>query len=147
MPDYATAIDIRATAEEVFDYLVTSEGLTTWMGEHAVLEPIEGGLFQVDIAGTPIRGRFLEVTRPERVVVSWGVAGSTDLPPGSTTVSFTLTPVENGTRVELLHRDLPNTYADGHAEGWGHFLPRLATAAEGLAPADDSEWVPLPRRR
>jgi uncharacterized protein YndB with AHSA1/START domain len=146
MPDYLTAIDIRATPEEVFDYLVTPAGLTSWMGQHAVLDPVEGGLFLVDIAGSPIRGRFLEVTRPQRVVVSWGVAGSDDLPPGSTTVTFTLTAVDHGTRVDLLHQGLPDTYAAGHAEGWGHFLPRLAEAAEGLAPADDSGWLPLSRR-
>ncbi len=143
MADYATAIEIRATPEQVFDYLVTADGLTAWMGQYAEVEPEPGGLFLVNIAGSPIRGRFLEVNRPERVVVSWGVAGSDELPPGSTTVSFTLTPVERGTLVELLHRDLPDARVAGHEHGWSHFLLRLADRAEGRAPTDDSDWRPL----
>ncbi len=143
MADYATAIEIRATPEKVFDYLVTADGLTSWMGQYADVEPEAGGLFLVDIAGSPIRGRFLEVHRPKRVVVSWGVAGSDELAPGSTTVSFTLTPVERGTRVELLHRDLPDARVAGHEHGWSHFLPRLADSAEGRAPTGDPDWRPL----
>ncbi|WP_431277111.1 SRPBCC family protein [Leifsonia poae] len=146
MPDYSTAVDIRATPEEIFDYLVTPAGLTAWMGQHADLDPVEGGLFSVDISGSPIRGRFLEVTRPERVVVSWGVAGNDEFPPGSTTVTFTLTPLEHGTRVDLQHGGLPDIYSDGHRDGWAHFLPRLCDAAEGLVPGDDSDWLPLARR-
>ncbi len=146
MADYTTAIEIRATPEQVFDYLVTADGLTSWMGQHAEIEPEVGGLFLVDIAGSPIRGRFLEVNRPERIVVSWGVAGSDELPAGSTTVSFTLTPVERGTRVELLHRDLPDARVAGHEHGWSHFLPRLAESAEGRTPKDDTDWRPLPIR-
>lgn len=141
--DYATAIDIRATPDQVFDYLVTPAGLTAWMGQHAELEPVQGGRFLVDIAGSPIRGRYLEVLRPERVTVSWGVAGSDEFPVGSSTVTFTLTATESGTRVDLEHRDLPDSHAAGHRDGWEHFLPRLAARASGSDPGDDTAWVPL----
>lgn len=145
MPEYSTAIDIRATPDEVFDYLVTVAGMTAWMGEHATLEPRVGGTFQVDIAGSPIRGEYLEVVRPHRVVVSWGVAGSREFPSGTSRVSFTLTPTAEGTRVDLLHSDLPELRVAGHVDGWAHFLPRLASVAEGEhLPVD--QWIPLPRR-
>jgi len=146
MPDYTTSVEIRATPEQVFDFLVTPDGMTAWMGQHAVLDPVEDGIFAVDIAGAPIRGTYLEVTRPERVVVSWGVAGSDDLPPGSTTVIFTLTAIEAGTLVQLEHRGLPDDRVPGHADGWSHFLPRLADVSAGRVPADDSDWLPLPVR-
>lgn len=141
--EYATAIDIRATPDEVFDYLVTPAGLTSWMGQYAELEPFQGGRFAVDIAGSPIRGRYLEVQRPERVTVSWGVAGSAEFPVGSSTVTFVLTATEHGTRVDLHHRDLPESHAVGHRDGWEHFLPRLVARAEGGDPGDDATWVPL----
>lgn len=80
MAEYTTSIEINATPDEVFDYLVTPTGLTAWMGEHATLEPHPGGAFQVDIAGSPIRGQFLEVVRPRWVVVSWGVAAARNFP-------------------------------------------------------------------
>lgn len=145
MADYSTWIEIRATPDEVFDHLVTEAGMTAWMGEHAVLEPHPGGAFQITIAGSPIRGEYLEVVRPHRVVVSWGVVGSADFPSGASRVSFTLSPTADGTRVDLLHADLPETRVAGHVDGWAHFLPRLASAAAGVPPAIDS-WLPLSRR-
>lgn len=145
MPEYSTAIDIRATREEVFEYLVTAEGVTAWMGQHAVLEPEPGGAFHVDISGAPIRGEYLEVVRPERVVISWGLAGSDEFPPSTSRVTFTLTESAGGTRVTLVHADLPELRVAGHVEGWAHFLPRLASIAEGEAFVEDS-WIPLPWR-
>lgn len=145
MPEYATSIDIDAAPAEVFDYLVTEAGMTAWMGQHATLDPHAGGGFAVDIAGHPIRGRYLEVERPHRVVVSWGVAGSPDLPPGASTVTFTLTPTARGTRVDLLHAGLPDPYVDGHADGWTHFLARLRVVASG-GDAGHDDWVPLAAR-
>lgn len=145
MAEYADFIEIEAPPAEVFDFLVTAPGLTTWMGQHAVLDPRPGGGFAVDIAGHAIRGEYLEVEPPHRVVVSWGVAGSPDLPPGASTVEFILTPIAGGTRVDLLHSGLPEPRLTGHADGWTHFLPRLAVAATGHEPGAD-DWVPLPDR-
>ena len=120
MAEFATAVEIRATPEEVFDFLVTPAGMTAWMGEHAVLEPYPGGAFEVDIKGAPIRGRYLEVDRPNRVVVSWGVAGSEEFPAGASSVTFTLTAMRAETRVDLLHADLPEERVAGHVDGWTH---------------------------
>lgn len=145
MAEHATSVEIDAAPGEVFDYLVTEAGMTAWMGQHAALEPRPGGGFAVDIAGYAVRGRYLEVERPRRVVVSWGVAGSLDLPPGASTVTFTLTPTAQGTRVDLVHSGLPNAELDGHADGWAHFLPRLRIAASG-GDAGHDDWVPIEAR-
>lgn len=145
MAEYTTSIEIEAAPAEVFDHLVTNEGITAWMGRHAVLEPRAGGAFAVDIAGYAIRGRYLEVDRPRRVVVSWGVAGSADLPPGASTVEFNLTPTAHGTRVDLRHADLPETQLEGHADGWTHFLPRLRLVATG-GDAGNDDWAPTDDR-
>jgi len=116
--------------------------MTAWMGQRAVLEPQPDGVFEVDIAGSPIRGRYREVERPCRVVVSWGVAGSDDLPPGASTVAFTLTSTARGTRVDVVHSGLPGPLLAGHADGWAHFLPRLVIVAQGRDAGRD-DWVPL----
>ncbi len=141
MAEHTTSIEINADPEKVFTYLVTPEGLTTWMGQRAVLQPRPNGIFEVDIAGSPIRGKFLEVDAPHRMVVSWGIAGSDDFPPGTSTVAFTLTPTTNGTRVDLVHSGLPKEMLDGHEGGWRHFLPRLLIASEDGDPGFDT-WVP-----
>src|SRR5690625_2400957 len=109
MAEYATSIDIDAPPEVVFEYLTTDAGMTAWMGQHASLDPRPGGGFAVDIAGYAIRGEYLHVEPPTRVVVSWGIVEASDLPVGASTVEFRLTAVERGTRVELTHSDLPDT--------------------------------------
>jgi uncharacterized protein YndB with AHSA1/START domain len=88
MTDYTTSVDIEAPPALVFEHLVDPGHMVAWMGERAELEPVQGGGFAVDINGTPIRGQYLEVDPPRRVVVSWGVAGNAELPPGATRVEF-----------------------------------------------------------
>jgi len=141
MAEYRTSIDIDAGPETVFQYLVTDQGMTTWMGQWASLNPVPGGRFEVNVAGYPVRGSFLEVDPPRRVTVSWGFAGHDTLPVGASTVSFELTAISTGTRVEVVHTDLPEAQVAGHAEGWRHFLPRLSHAAQGQRPPPDT-WEP-----
>lgn len=142
MAEYQASIEIAASPETVFDYLTTEAGMSAWMGQHADLDPHPAGRFAVDIAGFPIRGQYLHVERPTRVVVSWGVAGSADLPVGASTVDFRLTATVGGTRVDLVHSGLPETEVAGHADGWKHFLPRLAVAAVG-GDAGPDRWRPI----
>ena len=136
MPEFSTSVDIAAPPEIVFDHLVTAEGMTAWMGEWAELDAVPGGRFAADINGTPVRGTFVEVDPPRRVVFTWGVPGSDDLPAGSSTVAFTLSPSRTGTRLDLLHSDLPESRAARHAAGWQHFTDRLQRylAGEDVGP-------------
>jgi uncharacterized protein YndB with AHSA1/START domain len=141
MPDFSTSIDIEAPPEVVFQHLVTAERMVSWMGQHAQLRPIPGGQFSVDINGYLVRGEYLEVDPPHRVVVSWGMAGTEELPPGSSRVEFTLTPTATGTTLSLSHTGLPDTHARTHAAGWANYLARLRTAARGIDPGPDN-WIP-----
>ena len=92
MAEHRSAIDISAAPERVFQYLVTDAGITAWMGEWARVEPVVGGQFAVDIVGYGARGTYLEVDPPRKVTVSWGLEGSDPQAPGSSTVSFALSP-------------------------------------------------------
>jgi uncharacterized protein YndB with AHSA1/START domain len=141
MPDFSTSIEIEAPPEVVFEHLVEAERMVSWMGQHAQLRPVPGGEFAVDINGYLIRGEFLEVDPPHRVVVSWGMAGTEDLPPGSSQVEFTLAPSATGTTLTLVHSGLPDTRATGHAAGWANYLTRLRSAASGIDPGPDT-WLP-----
>jgi uncharacterized protein YndB with AHSA1/START domain len=126
---FETTVELNAPVQEVFRHLTDPVAMIRWMGQHAALEPAPGGAFEVDINGIPVRGQYLEVDPPRRVVVSWGVAGSTGMPPGATRVEFTLSPTEAGTRLRLVHRDLPPDEMEMHSAGWGYFLNRLSQAA------------------
>jgi uncharacterized protein YndB with AHSA1/START domain len=131
------SVHIAASPEQVFEYFTRPEAIVRWMGNHAVLDPREGGEFTLDINGVPVRGRYLVVDRPHRLVVTWGHAGSDTLPPGASTVEITLTPDNGGTTVRVEHRGLPDSEATQHALGWPHFLERLTTAGAGGDPGPD----------
>lgn len=125
---FTCSIEVPATPAVVFEYFTNPELLVAWIGDHAVLDAQPGGEFTLDIEGIPVRGQYLEVRAPERVVVSWGHAGSETLPPNSTKVQFNLTPTTGGTLVEVEHRDLPDEHVPSHRTGWPMFMDRLRHA-------------------
>jgi uncharacterized protein YndB with AHSA1/START domain len=137
------SIHVRAEPERVFAYFTQPEAMVRWMGDYALLDATPGGEFAVDINGVPVRGRYLEVEPPRRLLISWGHAGSEHLPPGASIVEVLLTAVGDGTEVRVVHRGLPEPDAAGHARGWRHFLGRLAIAGAGGDPGPD----PLALRR
>lgn len=134
---YTTAVRIDAPPAEVFPYLTDAELMVRWMGEWAELQPRAGGRLAIDINGVPIRGEYLVVEPPHRVVFSWGAAGSELIAPGSTTVEIVLRSDGGGTLVELVHRGLPPEEVPRHGIGWGHFLERLVIAGSGGEPGPD----------
>ena len=123
---------IRATRDEVFDFLVEPDKLLRWMGTDADIDPQPGGKFWLNVTGDDIAiGSYLEVDRPNRVVFTWGWDGSLEVPPGSSTVTFTLTADGDETVVELAHAGLPMGQDDEHRNGRVYFLGRLVDTVSG----------------
>ncbi len=131
------SVFIKAPPERVYECFTRPEAIVRWMGEYAVLEPTPGGEFTVDVRGAPVRGQYLELDPPNRLLISWGYAGSAQLKPGASTVEVRFIAEPGGTRVELEHRDLPDEQRHGHAVGWTHYLARLRLAAGGEDPGPD----------
>ena len=117
---------IEAEPDEVFDYFIRAEAMVSWMGQFAHLDPRPGGRLAVDINGSPVRDEFQKLEPPHRLVFTWGFAGSDELPPGASTVEVLLTSDSGETRVEVIHRGLPESKREEHARGWRYFLGRLA---------------------
>lgn len=126
---------VSAPPETIFEFLVDPEKIVRWMGQTVDIEPQAGGKFWMNVNGTDIAsGSYIEVDRPNRVVFTWGWEGSSDVAPGSSTVTISLQPDGDDTIVELRHADLPGGATDNHAEGWSFFLPRLVAVSEGRDP-------------
>jgi uncharacterized protein YndB with AHSA1/START domain len=132
----SASVHIDASPERVYEFFTRPEAMIRWMGEFALLEPEAGGRFTVDVQGAPVRGRYLRLDPPHRLLISWGYAGSDRLPPGASTVEVRLTAEGSGTRVDLEHRDLPPAEQPGHDTGWTHYLARLTVAVTGDAGPD-----------
>ncbi len=138
-------IRIAAQPEVVFNYFIDPEKMIQWKGVEATLDPRPGGMYRVNVTGREVaRGEYREIVPYSRIVISWGWEGEGHpIPPGSSTVEFSLTPDGDGTILRLVHRDLPQSATSTHAEGWDHFLPRLAIVASGGNPGVDP-WTQGP---
>ena len=118
-------VRIGAPPADVFPYFIDPALLIQWIGEWADLLPEPGGVFALNFSNTAVRGEYVEVDPPRRVVFTWGVPGKDSLPPGSTTVEVILTADGPDTIVELFHHGLPVEERDSHLEGWTTQLGRL----------------------
>ena len=138
-------VRIDAPPEEIFKFFVDPEQMIRWKGVEATLDPRPGGIYRVNVTGTEVaRGEYVEVSPNERVVFTWGWEGEGNpVPPGSSTVEITLVPDGAATIVRLRHHGLPGGPEDRHAEGWEHYLARLAVAVVGRDAGPDP-WAQSP---
>src|SRR5262245_1405694 len=134
---YSASVFVEAAPDAVFDCLVVPEMMVRWMGDRALLQAVEGGRFEVDINGVLIRGAFVEIERPRRLVVSWGQLGYAATSAGSSRVSFELVGERGGTMLTLTHDGLSEEEAERRGAGWPHFLGRLAVLGAGGGPGRD----------
>jgi len=117
------------------------EKILRWMGTEAQVEPHPGGLYLANVTGARFaRGSFREVVPVHRLAYSFGWDGSEAVPPGSSLVEIDLIEQPDGTLLRLTHSGLPNAeQCSGHAEGWAHYLGRLAEVAAGRDPGPDPQ--------
>ena len=133
-------LDLDAT----FELITQPERLRRWQTVAARVDLRAGGDYRWTVVpGHSASGTFVEVVSGQRVVFTWGWEEGSDLLPGASTVTVTLSPTVGGTEVRLVHEGLTSTQAASHAEGWNHYLDRLVRAAtSGDAGPDD--WAAIP---
>lgn len=130
---------IAAPPSIVYGYLTDSELWARWQGVGAMIEATPGGIFGISMPnGQRARGQFVELEPHRKVVFSWGWVDHPGVPPGSSTVEIELVADEGGTMVTLTHTGLPPEEIDAHRLGWDHYIPRLASVAEGGDPGPDT---------
>jgi uncharacterized protein YndB with AHSA1/START domain len=132
-PELVKTVVIRANPEVVFAFFTDPAKMLEWIGTEVELDPRPGGVFRVvPNRSDVVRGEYLEVAPPWKIVFTWGFEGASQaLQPGASVVEITLRPVEQGTEVRLVHRALPDGIREAHAGGWSHYLARIAVVAEG----------------
>jgi len=135
---------IPVNPDAAFALITQPERLRRWQTVAARVDLRVGGEYRwTMVPGHSAAGTFTEIEPGKHVVFTWGWEGSTDLAPGTSTVSVTLDAVDGGTNIRLVHEGLTATQEVSHAEGWNHFLDRLvALTSTGDAGADD--WAAAP---
>ena len=135
---------IAAPRASVFAFLTDPAKIMQWMGTEAVTEVRPDGLYLIKgIGSKSARGAFREVVPVHRLAYSFGWEGSEEVPPGSSLIEIDLIEQEGGTLLRMTQSGLPNAaQCASHAEGWAHYLGRLATAAAGHDPGPDHRPAP-----
>jgi uncharacterized protein YndB with AHSA1/START domain len=136
--------EIGAPPSRVFEALA-SKAIIDWWVRPGVFDTREwtgdvrvGGAWRAAGigGGRPyvLEGEFLEMDSPRRLVHSWRVGGA---PGASTTVAYSLEPVDGGTRVTLRHSGfMKRETCANTAIGWETSLERLAELlAQAPAPS------------
>lgn len=126
-------VHIDARPETVFEFFTDPAKAIRWMGIAATLDPRPGGVYRVEFGEYIAVGEFVEIDPPNRVAWTWGWENDPSMtPPGSSTVEITLTPVDDGTLVRLVHSGLTSVKsAEAHGHEWDKYVARLAIAAAG----------------
>ena len=130
---------IAARPAVVFEALSTSEGISSWWGPDdipvvsAQADPRVGGRFQVrfrtqDGLEHECAGQFLEIVRPERIVMSWQWTSGGELleRENVSRLELHLRAIDTGTELVLVHAELRDELsARSHERGWKGALDKL----------------------
>lgn len=139
---------LPGSAETAFSYFTDPEKYVLWQGVAAELDPRPGGLFLVHLGPNGrVRGEYVVVEPPRRLVFTWGWEGDLDavpegiaaVGPGASTVEIEFVPDGDGTIVRVRHSGLPiEESVDWTTWGWAHYLGRLGTVMAGEEPEADA---------
>lgn len=138
------SIWINAPREALFQHFIEAEKVAGWSGRAARMEPVPGGLYELDMGEAGLfRGRFITVDRPESVIYEVDPPPGMNVPPSR--VEISLAEEGGGTRVTVRHTGIPGPFADVAGRGWDHHLARLSVLVQGGAPGADALCAcPLP---
>jgi uncharacterized protein (TIGR03086 family) len=141
---FEKAVVVPLDPADTFALITEPDRLRRWMTVAACVDLRAGGEYRWTVTpGHTAAGTVVDIDPGRRVVYSWGWEGGGEPAPGASTVTITLTPVDGGTEVRLIHDGLTDEQAARHAEGWNHYLDRLVAAgAHGDAGPD--EWAAAP---
>jgi len=142
---------IAAPSARVWAALVDPEALLAWLppgemtGRFERFDARPGGSYRMvltyaDASGAPgkatadsdvVEARFIDIVPGERVVQAVDFVSDDPAYSGTMTMSWQITPVEAGTRVDIVAEDVPDgvTAAD-HAAGLASSLANLAAYVE-----------------
>jgi len=108
-------IDYKASAERIYQVLLSSKDFTAFSGAAAEIDPKPGGSFSM--FGGLVVGRNVELVPNQRIVQAWRL--SQEFAEGTySLVKFELKALDSQTRVVLDHTGFPEGHFDHLYEGW-----------------------------
>ena len=112
------SVALAATPQQVYAAWLDSEEHSAFTGDEATIDPRVGGRFTAH--GGYIKGATLELEPHSRIVQSWR---STDFPEAAedSLLEVLLEKARGGTRLTLVHTNIPNGQGEEYEQGWKEF--------------------------
>ncbi|ALU38585.1 ATPase [Kocuria flava] len=154
---------VPASPERVYAALIDPDALTSWLPPEGMTARFDhfdarpGGSYRMiltydDASGAPgkttaasdvVEARFVELVPGVRVVQAGDFVSDDPAYAGSMTMTWELTPVEGGTRVEVRAENVPDGIsAEDHAAGLASSLANLAAHVRSAAGHDGGPAAP-----
>jgi uncharacterized protein YndB with AHSA1/START domain len=92
---------LEADPERVWEALTDDDLLSDWFADRARIEPYEGGEVEFECEDGERRGTLRRVDEERELAFTWSRDGE-----GESLVTFTIEPVEYGTRLVVVERNL-----------------------------------------
>jgi activator of HSP90 ATPase len=112
---FELTIVLPATPDEIYKDWLSSKGHTSLTGSPAKVDGKVGGKFTA--WDGYISGRTLELEPGRRIVQAWRTSEFPEEAPDSR-LEILLEAVEGGTKLTLIHSDIPSDQVDSYRTGW-----------------------------
>jgi activator of HSP90 ATPase len=107
-------VTFKTTPHAIYEALMDEKKHAAFTGGEAKISRKAGGKFS--IYGGDIEGKNLELITDQKIVQSWRYS---DWPEGHySTATFTLEPIEKGTRLTFSQTDVPDDKYEDIKQGW-----------------------------
>jgi activator of HSP90 ATPase len=107
-------VTFKTTPHAIYEALMDEKKHAAFTGGEAKISRKAGGKFS--IYGGDIEGKNLELITDQKIVQSWRYS---DWPEGHySTATFTLEPIEKGTRLTFNQTDVPDDKYEDIKQGW-----------------------------
>ena len=125
MESFTLTVTLPGNPKDIFDAWLSSEGHTQMTGSPAEVDTEIGGEFKA--WDGYIRGKTLKTEPHQRIIQAWRTS---EFPEDSSDshVEILLEEVADGTKITLIHTEIPDDQGDGYQQGWedSYFTPMRA---------------------
>jgi uncharacterized protein YndB with AHSA1/START domain len=118
MDELTMSVVLKAPVEIVYFAWINSEEHTLFTGAEAEIEPVIGGKFAA--WDGYISGETVKLDPPKRIVQQWRTTEFPDDAPDSM-LEVLFEPVAEGTKLTLVHTDIPDGQCESYRQGWEEF--------------------------
>ena len=137
---------IRASPEKIYQAFLDPDSLAAWLPPHGMvarthsLEPKVGGKFRMSFYTvnkswtSSFGGTYIELIPNKKIVHTDQFESDDPNMQGTMKITISLTPVAEGTLVEVVQEGIPAPVAGGSPYGWSQSFEKLAQLVEPELP-------------